>query len=1064
MRRVVGLLMALAVFIWPGIAVVRAEEKPVLMLDTGGHQALIRGIIFTPDGKYLISAGDDKVVRVWDWRASKTMRTIRGQVGPGNDGKIYAMALSPDGRWLAVGGWLGSFTGTKDRVNEEAFQIRLYDFASGRLKALLKGHTDVIFSLAFSPDGKRLISGSADKTAILWDVERRALLHRLEGHRDFIFGVAFTPDGERAVTGSYDRTLRLWRVSDGSLVKEMQGHQDKVRSLAISSKDGWIASGDTLGEIRLWDGRTGEFLKTLVKQEGEVSSLAFSPDGGMLLSTSGYFGNWSRAQHVWNIETGKEIVTYTNHDNNVLASAFSPDGRSVVTGGGNQFPIHVWDPRTGKTKMVLEGTGRQTFAVGFSADGKSIAWGNTSSYQSNNERGPLQFSMHLPNAGEALAEPDRLAGQDGWVRATTTFAPWSLQRRQGGQYRYDAVLDILKDGKTQASIELGPTDGYQHRAYGFTPDGQSIVSGADNGSVAAYRLDGAKVGDFVGHEGDVWAVTPSPDGKYLVSGSADQTVRLWNLQTRELLVTLFRGDDGEWVMWTPEGFFTGSKKGAQLVGWQLNQGADKEARYVTADQLRKSFFRPDLVVEKIAGDANKVKAEADRLKIDEILASGIAPEVAIIDPAEGRQMDDVSVSITARVTDKGSGIGRITWRVNGQVVGSAFGAPALNNKGEITRGFELAAPENKIEVAAENKRGVVESLPAKISIKVDEKVLRGVPNLYVLAIGVDRYQDVKHQLKFAVSDAETLGEVMADAGTGYYRNKPVVKTLSDDEVTADRLSAIFTDLGEKIRANDVFVFFIAGHGKTINGDYYFAPRSIDTFDDNGILKQGFGPHQWAAWFENIKAQKSIWIFDTCESGSATKLFRGGAAEDETSYRRLRDATGRAIFMAASAQDQAAEGYHGHGVFTYAILEGLARAADITDDKVYLFNLADYVRTRVPEISREMKTCTVTNQQEYCQRPQIPLLSDNYPIMPRYSKIIQLLETPSAGVFPKEPTHVVIQDADVFLQAARGAGPTGSLKAGDQVTVVHGEGDWAQVAQRGRLLGFVEKNRLLKLNQ
>jgi WD40 repeat protein len=202
MRRVVGLLMALAVFIWPGIAVVRAEEKPVLMLDTGGHQALIRGIIFTPDGKYLISAGDDKVVRVWDWRASKTMRTIRGQVGPGNDGKIYAMALSPDGRWLAVGGWMKV-------PGESGHHIRLYDFASGELKGLLKGHTNVILSLAFSPDGKRLISGSYDDTAILWDVESHALLHRLEGHRAEIYTVGFTPDGERAVTGCYDHAMRL---------------------------------------------------------------------------------------------------------------------------------------------------------------------------------------------------------------------------------------------------------------------------------------------------------------------------------------------------------------------------------------------------------------------------------------------------------------------------------------------------------------------------------------------------------------------------------------------------------------------------------------------------------------------------------------------------------------------------------------------------------------------------------------------------------------------------------------------------------------------------------------
>src|SRR5207249_2165927 len=111
---------------------------------------------------------------------------------------------------------------------------------------------------------------------------------------------------------------------------------------------------------------------------------------------------------------------------------------------------------------------------------------------------------------------------------------------------------------------------YQYRSYSFTPDGQAIISGGDGGVLIAYDLKGQRLGNFVGHEGDVWAVTPSPDGRLLVSGSADQTVRLWNLKTRELFVTLFRGTDGEWVMWTPQGYYTGSPGADKIVGWQIN--------------------------------------------------------------------------------------------------------------------------------------------------------------------------------------------------------------------------------------------------------------------------------------------------------------------------------------------------------------------------------------------------------------------------------------------------------------------------------------------------------------
>jgi WD40 repeat protein len=617
----------------------RAGERPILQLDTGGHMGLIKGLAFTPDGKFIVSAADDKVIRVWDWRAGKTVRTIRGQSGPGEEGKIHAMALSPDGRWLAVGGWMKI-------PGEPGHDIRLYDFANGELRALLKGHAHVVNGLAFSPDSKKLISGS-DLGAIIWDVHEGKLLHRLEGHSAPIYAVGFTPDGARAVTGSVDTTLRLWSVADGALLKGVTGHSDQVHSLAVSPRDGTIASGDWSGEIRLWDGKTGALKKIFANQGGDAGSLRFSPDGRLLLSTCGDPG-CSGTQRVYGAASGEELTAYAKHDNAVAASAFSPDGGLVATGGGNNQEIHVWDPKTGETKAVLKGAGRPGWAVGFSADGRSIAWGNSvgQSWTPNNY-GPLEIALRLPSVEEPLGSPQPLeispqhyrswskgdklpsfaSEQARWVRARVSFGALSLQHRKGGAYGYDAILDVLKGGKsTGVSIERDATNGLDHRAYSFTPDGKMIVSGGSNGNLTAYGLAGEKIGVFIGHEGDVMAVAPSPDGRYLVSGSADQTVRIWNLKTRELLVTIFRGEDGEWVAWTPEGFYTGSEGGAKLVGWQINQGPDKAAKYITAGQLRKALFRPDLVTAKILGDPNGLAKEAAaKLDIDALLNKSLAP-------------------------------------------------------------------------------------------------------------------------------------------------------------------------------------------------------------------------------------------------------------------------------------------------------------------------------------------------------------------------------------------------------------------------------------------------------
>ncbi len=129
-----------------------AADAPLPMLDTGGHMAQIRSIAFTPDGRQLVSASQDKTIHVWDLASGKTVRTIRGESAPGHAGKVYAMALSPDGKWLAAGGFTATFNG-KNHI--EVGTIRLYEFASGKLVALLKGHTNVVQGLAFSPDGSR---------------------------------------------------------------------------------------------------------------------------------------------------------------------------------------------------------------------------------------------------------------------------------------------------------------------------------------------------------------------------------------------------------------------------------------------------------------------------------------------------------------------------------------------------------------------------------------------------------------------------------------------------------------------------------------------------------------------------------------------------------------------------------------------------------------------------------------------------------------------------------------------------------------------------------------------
>ena len=930
---------------------------PLLMLDTGGHMALINAIAFTPDGGQLVSASEDKTIRVWDLATGKTVRTIRGESAPGDQGKIYAMALSPDGKWLAAGGF---FDGPGDARNA----IRLYDFASGRLVALLKGHENVVSGLAFSSDGRHLISGSGDFTAIIWDtgspsgagVETRRPEHRLRGHGDHIYAVGFTPDGARAVTGSNDHELRLWRVADGGEIARMPGHGDKVVSLAVAP-DGTIASGDDSGEIRLWDGGTGAFGKVLARQGTDIGSLSVSPDGKRLLSG---VGTGPHHCHVYDLASGQEVVTYSGHDNIVIATAISPDGHWAATGGGGNSEIHLWDLASGERRpgpdgqpLTLGGQGWPVWAAGFSADGTRVGWGNLWESHTTLARNPLQHELALPSAADVLPRPRTIAATqaDGFLRATASQGEWSLEHRKGGNYGGDALLDIKRNGEPMQSIERGPTDGYQHSSYSFTRDGETIISGGTGGRLTAYDRQVNNLGDFIGHEGDVWAVAPSSDGRFLVSGAGDQTLRLWNLQTRELLVTLFHGADGEWVMWTPQGYYISSPEGDRRIGWQVNRGPDKEARYVRASQLASRLFRPDIVARSMElGSAEAALAEmGEQPGVAHLLA---VPEFRVVHPDSGATIRRGAATVTLEVEANPDPVEDCDIFVNGRQVAdrdtrSLRGVPGAAD--HRTLSVPLEKGENHIRIVARNRLGTAEQ--ELILRFLGEGGIEKRGTLYVVAVGVDDYaEDVARKLRFAGADAHAFCEAMRRHVAPLHERmecRILAKGGDCDPIRANIENAML--LFREARPQDTVALFLAGHGTYDQKDYVFLPQDT-AMGDKHLL-----PATLVRWhvFQNALHQsrgRRLLFVDTCHAGGAYNTRLVKEAHDSEII----------VFSATDSQTKAEEKEAlGHGAFTFALMQGLrGEAVPKGQSEIQILALQNYVCNRVSELTGGRQEPTV----------------------------------------------------------------------------------------------------------
>ncbi len=378
-------------------------------------------------------------------------------VQAGHSSEVHSVAFSPDGKTLA--------SGSGDNT------IKLWDVTSGTELRTLK-HSDQITSVAFSPDGRTLASGSWDKTIKLWDVTSGRELHSLKGHSDKVSSVAFSADGKTLASGSGDNTIKLWDITSGTELRTLKGHSSAVLSVAFSADRKTLASGSSDNTIKLWDLSSGIESRTLKGHSDLVWLVAFSPDGKTVASASS-----DQTIKLWDVATGTELRTLKGHSNTVSSVAFSADGKTLVSGSWDET-IKLWDVTSGTELGSLNGSNTVN-SVAFSADGKTLASGSQN------------HSIKL------------------WDVASRT----ELRLLKG---RYDLVWSVA-----------------------FSPDGKTLASGSSDNTIKLWEVtSGTGLRTLKGHSSTVSSVAFSPDGKTLASAGWDKTIKLWDVTSGTELRTL----------------------------------------------------------------------------------------------------------------------------------------------------------------------------------------------------------------------------------------------------------------------------------------------------------------------------------------------------------------------------------------------------------------------------------------------------------------------------------------------------------------------------------------------
>ena len=268
--------------------------------------------------------------------------------------------------------------------------------ATAELKATLEGHTNLVWSVAFSPNGKMLASASLDATVRLWNVNTERLLHTLTEHTDEVSSVAFSPDGKTLVSASWDATIRLWNPHNGKLKRTLTEHTAGVASVAFSPDGKTLASAGEDQTIRLWNTTTWKLERILRGHTHIVDIVAFSPDSRMLAS-----GSRDTTIRFWNLNNGKHIKTLTGHTGDILRMAFSPDGAVLASGSLDQT-VRLWNPKDGKLRKTLAVQRGWINPVAFSPDGATLVIGDSGILAWDTRTG--QYNIPLAkNLGQVLS-------------------------------------------------------------------------------------------------------------------------------------------------------------------------------------------------------------------------------------------------------------------------------------------------------------------------------------------------------------------------------------------------------------------------------------------------------------------------------------------------------------------------------------------------------------------------------------------------------------------------------------------------------------------------------------